>query len=68
VIIWLARFLGKTSTESAPIIGKLAGYERRREELRDVRTYVLTFSLRQFAVQMLALKRLTGDAPSASTG
>ena len=64
VIIWLARFLGETPTESAPIIGKLSGYEPRREELRNVRTYVLTFSLRQFAVQMLAVKRLTEDAPS----
>jgi len=53
--------LGKTTTESAPIVGKLAGYEPRREELRDVRTYVLTFSLRQFAVQLLARKRLTKD-------
>ena len=43
-MIWLARFLGKTATESAPIVGKLSGYEPRREELRNVRTYAYSLS------------------------
>lgn len=66
VLVWIGRFFGNTPEESAPIVGSFAGYDHTRPDLKGVQKYVLTFTLRQFAVQLLALKRFTDDAPPLS--
>lgn len=65
VQIWLARYQGRTPQEQGPIVGKLIGFDpRTQKNLRYVREYVFTFSIRQFAAQLHAVKRLHPKAPS----
>jgi hypothetical protein len=62
---WIGGFIGAIATESGPILGELSGFDPKlRPDVAEARKYVLTFSLRHFAVQLLAVKGPSPDAPS----
>jgi hypothetical protein len=67
VQVWIGGFIGATVTESGPIWGEFSRFDpAERPELADAQKYVLTFSVRHFVAQLLAVKASRADSPSVS--